>query len=125
MLLSESVKPPDTLKTLSFSPNTEPKCLQESVTDIQQEGEAESLNSRKFTCSHCGTVGHNKRRCPELAHERQQEEERKLRKQRGPLWGLAGVEEQRMPGGRKRVLVFPVPVQVQDTVSQVSHDSSP
>lgn len=92
---------------------------------IQQEREAEAVNSRKFACSHCGTVGHTKRRCPELAHERQKEEELKQRKQRGPLWGLAGVEEQRMPGSRKRVLVFPVPVQVQDTVNQVCHDSLP
>ena len=108
---------------LLLKPKTSPACLQDSVTEVQQEREVEALNSRKFACSHCGEVGHNKRRCPELAHEREKEEEQKRRKQRGPLWGLAGVEEQRMPGGRKRVLVFPVPVQVQDTVSQVHHDS--
>ena len=115
-------QPCQTLK-LSFT------CLQEQHAEIEADrprtpaAEAPSKEIGKTTCSHCGQLGHNKRRCPELAQERQQEEEQKLRKQRGPLWGLAGVEEQRMPGGRKPVLVFPVPLQVQDTVNQVCHDS--
>ncbi|KAL3136401.1 hypothetical protein ABBQ38_005658 [Trebouxia sp. C0009 RCD-2024] len=107
-------------KTTGSSVTASVSSSKESITEIQQEPDAEALSGRKFACSHCGEVGHNKRRCPELAHEREKEEEQKRRKLRGPLWGLAGVEEQRMPGGRKRVLVFPVPVQVQDTVSQAA-----
>ncbi len=98
--------------------------MQELDLELQQERqkakEAEALNRKPQACSYCGELGHNRRGCPKLAREQQQEEEKKRREQLGPLWGLAGVEEQRMPGGRQGVLVFPVPFQIEDAVDQVS-----
>jgi len=92
--------------------------------EIQQEKqrarEAEASTKILKTCSYCGELGHNRRGCPKLAREQQEEEEKKRREQHGPLSGLAGVEEQRMPGGRQGVLVFPVPFQIEDAVNQVS-----
>ena len=96
--------------------------------ELQQERqkakEAEALNRKPQACSYCGELGHKRRGCPKLAREQQQEEEKKRREQLGPLWGLAGVEEQRMPGGRQGVLVFPVPFQIEDAVDQVSVSTS-
>ena len=89
----------------------------------QRAKESEALrDKRRFTCSYCGESGHNKRGCPKLAQEQQEEDDRKQRQLLGPLWGLAGVEEQRMPGGRKPVLVFPIPYQIEQAVSQVRLD---
>ncbi|DBA74506.1 TPA: hypothetical protein ACH3X2_000969 [Trebouxia sp. C0005] len=92
--------------------------------ELQQERqkakEAEALNRKPQACSYCGELGHKRRGCPKLAREQQQEEEKKRREQLGPLWGLAGVEEQRMPGGRQGVLVFPVPFQIEDAVDQAA-----
>lgn len=97
--------------------------MQELDLELQQERqkakEAEGLNRKPQACSYCGELGHNRRGCPTLAREQQQEEEKKQREQLGPLWGLTGVEEQRMPGGRQGVLVFPVPFQIEDAVDQV------
>jgi len=102
--------------------------MQELDMELQQERqkakEAEALNRKPQACSHCGELGHNRRGCPELARDQQQEEEKKRQEQLGPLWGLAGVEEQRMPGGRQGVLVFPVPFQIEDAVDQVSVSTS-
>jgi hypothetical protein len=102
--------------------------MQELDLELQQERqkakEAEALNRKPQACSYCGELGHNRRGCPKLAREQQQEEEKKRREQLGPLWGLAGVEEQRMPGGRQGVLVFPVPFQIEDAVDQVSVSTS-
>ena len=102
--------------------------MQELDLELQQERqkakEAEALNRKPQACSYCGELGHNRRGCPKLAKEQQQEEEKKRREQLGPLWGLAGVEEQRMPGGRPGVLVFPVPFQIEDAVDQVSVPTS-
>ena len=99
-------------------------CMQELDLELQQERqkakEAEALNRKPQACSYCGELGHKRRGCPKLAREQQQEEEKKRQEQLGPLWGLAGVEEQRMPGGRQGVLVFPVPFQIEDAVDQVS-----
>lgn len=107
--------------------------MQELDLEIQQERqrqrqrakEAEALTKRTHACSYCGEVGHNKRGCPKLAREQQKEEDKRSKEQYGPLWGLAGVEEQRMPRGQQALLVFPVPFRIEDAVNQVgSHPTT-
>ena len=101
--------------------------MQELDLEIQQERqrqrqrakEAEALTKRTHACSYCGEVGHNKRGCPKLAREQQEEEDKRSKEQYGSLWGLPGVEEQRMPRGQQALLVFPVPFRIEDAVNQV------
>lgn len=88
-------------------PKLHPGKLQAQI--LQAE---EKARTAQPTCSICGKKGHNRWQCRRFKYQRQQAK-------RGPLWGIPGVEEHRLPGNPHRVFAWPMPLTPEGALQQV------
>lgn len=68
------------------------------------------------TCKVCGKKGHNRWQCPMFTKQKLERQARR----HGALWGLPGVQEQRLPGKQQRVLAWPMPLTTEIALQQAT-----